>query len=82
MIVLPPPPPVPVVGVIKRFFIKRLRNCCVARTCTKMRCEEGAAIPQWIRLRLPSCHPCSTPQPAIYPFIIYSQICAIFVHAM
>ena len=42
----------------------------------------GAAIAQWIR---PAFHPAaqgSTPKHAVYTFIIYSQICAIFVHAM
>ena len=34
----------------------------------------GAAIAQWICLRLPSCRPHS-----IYAFIIYSEICTIFV---
>ena len=40
---------------------------------------RGAAIAQWIRLRLPSCRPGSSPKHTIYAFIIYSQICAIFV---
>ena len=38
-----------------------------------------AATAQWIRLRLPSCHPGSSPKHTIYAFIIYRQICAVFV---
>ena len=40
---------------------------------------RGAAIAQWIHLQLPSCHPGSSPNHIIYAFIIYCQICAIFV---
>ena len=36
-------------------------------------------VPQWIRLRLPSCHPGFDPKHTNYTFIINSHICAIFV---
>ena len=39
---------------------------------------RGAAIAQWIRLRLPSCHPGFESQARHLCFFIYS-ICAIFV---
>ena len=38
----------------------------------------GAAIAQWIRLRLPSCHPGFESQARYLRFFIYI-ICAIFV---
>ena len=43
--------------------------------------REGAAIAQWIRLRLPSCRPGFESQAnhLSFYFIYYSQICAIFV---
>ena len=41
---------------------------------------RGAAIAQWIRLRLPSCRPGFESQANHLSFyFIYSQICAIFV---
>ena len=42
-------------------------------------CQLGAAIAQWICLRLPSCNPGSSPKHTIYTFIIFSRICAKFV---
>ena len=45
---------------------------------TKTDTIRGAAIAQWNRLRLPSCHPGFKSQACHLRFFIYS-ICAIFV---
>ena len=39
----------------------------------------GASIAQWIHLHLPSCRPGLSPKHTIYVFIIYGQICTMFV---
>ena len=44
--------------------------------------DFSAAIAKWIHVHLLSCYPAtpgSSPKHDIYAFIIYSQICAIFV---
>ena len=63
-----------------------MKDTNVVKTLIDMQQSEGndcaswgAAKAQWIRLRLPSGCPGLSPKHAIYAFIIYRQICAIFV---
>ena len=56
-----------------------LTSFCIRSTKVRTLFEKGATIAQWICLRLPLCRPSVESQAQHLCFIIYSQICAIFV---
>ena len=57
-------------------------NTWIVVNITRPKSYWDAAIAQWICLRLPSVATGSCPKHTIYAFIIYNQMCDIFVIAL